>query len=244
MDLSVYQPSTPENLMPGAASPDLVSFLAAVCIFLCITLIRRGRETAWLVWVGFLGYLFYAYAIYSFEGVYNQLYLFYIAILGLVTYSAIIFFMRADLGTVRPRSGRKPPRTATAFLLLLLVAMFLFLWLSILLPVMRDRVPPDGGTIFVLDLAFFLPLLVIEAVLLFRSESLGDALAIPVLVKISTLGLSVFLGALLAPLFGQEIDVASVGIYALLGFGPLIFALLFLRSIEIEQADLVDGTVN
>ncbi len=185
-----------------------------------------------------LGYLFYAYALYSFDGVYNQLYLFYIAIVGLVVYALISFFMSANLGTIRPRLGRKPPRKPAAVLFLLLVAMFAGLWFSIILPAMGDRIAPEANTIFVLDLAFFLPLLTIEAVLLFRSNPLGDALAIPILIKVGTLGLSVLASTLFAPRFGQEFDLASVGIYALLGFGPLLFVVPFLRSMSIERADL------
>jgi hypothetical protein len=235
LNLSVYRPSTPEGLIPGAASQDLISFLSALGLLLCIFLIRRGREIAWLIWVGLLGYLFYAYALYCFEGVYNQLYLFYIAIVGLVVYALISFFMAADLSTVHPRSNKKPPRRAAAILFLLLVVMFAALWLSIIIPAMGDRIPPEASTIFVLDLAFFLPLLTVEASLLFRSKPLGDALAIPILVKVGTLGLSVLLGTLFAPWFGQAIDWASVGIYALLGLGPLLFALPFLSSTTVER---------
>ena len=119
LNLSVYRPSTPDTLIPGAASQDLVSFLAALGLLLCIGFIRRGRQIAWLIWVGLLGYLFYAYALYSFEGVYNQLYLFYIAIVGLVLYALIIFFMSADLNFIRPRPGKKPPRKPAAVLFIL-----------------------------------------------------------------------------------------------------------------------------
>jgi hypothetical protein len=41
--------------------------------------------------------------------------------------------------------------------------MFAGLWLSILLPSMATRVPPDGNAIFVQDLAFVLPLLAVTA---------------------------------------------------------------------------------
>ena len=68
---------------------------------------------------------------------------------------------------------------------------------------------------------------------MFREDSLGDALAIPVLIKVGTLGISVLLGTLLAPWFGQEIDPASVGIYALLGLGPLVFVVPFLLSLGV-----------
>jgi hypothetical protein len=85
-NLSVYQPSTPDTLMPGAVSQDLVSLLAAVGLFVCILFIQRGSGLAWLIWVGFLGYLLYAYALYCFERLYNLLFQFYIAILGLTIY--------------------------------------------------------------------------------------------------------------------------------------------------------------
>jgi hypothetical protein len=236
-DLTVYHPSTPEAMIPGAASQDLVSLLAASGLLLCILLIRRGREMTWLVWISLLGYLFYAYALYCFEPVYNQLYLFYIAILGLVLYALISFFMAADLSSVRTRSEKQPPRKGAAVLFLLLVAMFAFLWLSTMLPAMSARVPPEASTIFVLDLSFFLPLLTIEAILLFKSKPLGDALSIPILIKIGTLGLSVLLGTLFGPLFGQAIDLPSVGIYALLGIGPLLFVLPFWSRLEIGEAE-------
>lgn len=234
IDQSLYQPSTPDSMLPGAVSQDIVSILAAVGILLCILFIRRGKNLAWLFWLGLLSYLFYAYALYSFGRVYNPLFLCYIAIVGLTVYSMISFFRSANLKAIAPVAGRKaPPRRSTAALLLVLVTMFLFLWLSILIPAMGSRVSPDGDPIFVLDLAFFLPLLTIVAVLLFRKHPLGDALAIPLLIKMGTLGISVMLGALLAPAFGRELDVASVGIYALLGVGPLVFAVPFVQRMTV-----------
>ena len=56
-----------------------------------------------------------------------------------------------------------------------------------------------------------------------------------ILVKVGTLGLSVLLGTLFAPWFGQAIDWAAVGIYALLGLGPLLFVLPFLSSTTVES---------
>ena len=46
---------------------------------------------------------------------------------------------------------RRGVNDGAAVRFLVLVAMFVFLWLSILLPAMRDRIPPDGSTIFVID---------------------------------------------------------------------------------------------
>ena len=234
IDMSVYEPSTPTSLLPGAASQDVISIVAALGLLGCMLLLRQGRDKAWLLWAGLIGYLFYAYALYSFDRVYNPLFLGYVALVGLCIYSLIAFFRQADLERyVSEKTDRTPPRRTSATLLLILAAMFAFLWLSILVPAMRDRVSPDGNAIFVMDLSFFVPLLVIEAVLLLRKRRLGDALAVPLLMKMGILGFSVMLGALLAPAFGQPLEPGSVGIYALLGLGPLSLVVPYLRSIDV-----------
>jgi hypothetical protein len=240
IDQSLYRPGVPDRLMPGTFSQDLVSVFAALGLLVCIMFVRRGWNAAWLVWVGLLGFLFYAYALYSFERLYNPLYLFYIAIFGLSLYTLIGFFIQADFGSIQVPPVRTPPRRSVAALFLILVVTFVGLWLNILIPAMGSRIPPEGNTIFVLDLSFFLPLLTIEAVLLFRQAPLGDVLAIPILVKVATLGISVFIGALVAPWFGQETDLPSIGIYALLGFGPLVFIVPFLSSLTFGS----DGEMN
>ncbi len=236
LDMGVYEPSTPKDLLPGAASQDVLSIVAALGVLICVILLQRGKEKLWLIWAGLVGYLFYAYALYSFDRVYNPLFLGYVAIVGLCIYSLIVFFMQATLpGRIGPKADRTPPRKAAAGLLFILAIMFLFLWLSILLPAMRTRVAPDGNAIFVMDLSFFVPLLMLEATMLLRKRPLGDALAIPLLIKMGTLGVSVMLGALLAPAFGQPLDAASIGIYALLGLGPLALAVPFMQSIRVSR---------
>lgn len=233
---SLYRPMTADALMPGVAGQDLLTVLAATGVSLCLLGVRRGAERLWLVWVGLVGYLLYAYALYAFERIYNPLFLVYVAILGLSVYSLIVFFRAADLKTVRATPDPAPPRTATGAFLLGLVALFVVMWLSMLVPALAARTPPDGSAIFVLDLAFFLPLLVIEGALLLRGSALGDALAIPVLVKLTTLGASVLLGTLLQPMYGVAIRVADVLVYGAMAFAPVVALIPFLRRIEVDAA--------
>lgn len=233
-DPSLYRPSTPDRLLPGVASQDLLTLVAAVGIVACLAVVRRGDRRAWLVWVGLVGYLLYAYALYAFEKVYNPLFLVYVAVLGLSLWCLVLFFRQADLGAVRPRPGRRPPRRVTAFVFLFLVVLFLALWLSLLLPAMATRTAPDGNAVFVLDLTFFLPLLAVEAGLLLRGTQLGDALAVPILAKVASLGSSVLLGTLLQPLFGGEIAVGEVLTYAAMGLAPLALLVPFLRSLDVR----------
>ena len=75
----IYLDFVSEAFLPGMLSQDIVSLFSAAGLVGALWMIRRGSQKAWLVWTGLNGYLFYAYALYSFERVYNPLYLVYIA---------------------------------------------------------------------------------------------------------------------------------------------------------------------
>jgi hypothetical protein len=230
-DPGIYFPSTPQNFISGAVSQDLISFISALGLIACMFMIIKGKNMAWLVWTGLIGYLFYAYALYCFERVYNNYFLLYLAILGLSIYSLIGFFRWADFEFIHVGS-RRPPRRISAVLLLILVALFLYLWLTIVLIAMRGMYPPPANSIFVIDLSFILPLMTIEAVLLLRKIRLGDVLAVPILIKVGILGLSVLLGTLFAPTYGRGIEIESVFLYALLGLGPLALGVRFFGALD------------
>ena len=215
---SLYQPMTPDRLMPGTLSQDIVSFAAALgLVALARPLSRRGPARLWLAWLGLLGYLAYAYGLYAFETVVNPLYLGYVAVFGLALWAVFAFFARADRNRIRPDT---PPRRLTAVLFAVLAALFFGLWLSILIPAMASRIPPEGATIFVFDLALALPALVASAVLLWRGGAWGDVLALPLLLKLATLGLSVLIGTLIGPLWGFAVVRADVATYAVLTLLP------------------------
>lgn len=231
----LYLPFTPEAILPGALSQDIFSLMAAVGLLICLWRMRRSAPRVWLLWASLNGYLFYAYALYAFEKIYNPLFLVYIAITGLTLYSLIFFFAWLDRGYVARIDATGLPRRAVAAYLLFLAAMFVMVWLSMILPGIAARVPPDGATIFVLDLAFFLPLLVIVAAYLLRRRPMGALLAPIVLVKVGALGSSVLLGELLQPLFGRPIVWSNVAIYVLMGLGSLALGLFSLVRIRLPN---------
>ena len=147
----------------------------------------------------------------------NPLYLGYIGAFALSVWAMFAFFARTDLTHVRPT---RPLRRLTAALFVLLSALFLLLWLSILNPAMQTRTPPQGATIFVFDLALVLPALTATAVLLWRGLPWGGVLALPLLMKAATMGLSVLIGTLIAPPWGQPVAPDEVATYAALGLLP------------------------
>lgn len=229
---SVYHPSTPEHLLPGAVSQDVFSILASAGILICIYLTWKGREKSWLILPGLQSYLFYAYALYSFDRVYNYLFLLYVAIAGLSVYSLILFFLSVHPDSVAEKQKSNLPGKTAAVLFLVLAVVFLSLWLSILVPAMVTGIPPEGNAIFVLDLGFFIPLLTITAVLLLREKPLGYLITVPLLVKMAALGFSVLTASLIGPAFGQTTSTADLVIYTLLGAGPVLLIPVYLSRLD------------
>lgn len=226
----LYQPMTPEHLMPGTMSQDAISIVAAIAVLvLTRELAHNTSPRLWLIWLGLQGYCAYAYGLYVFETVINPLYLGYIATLGLALWSIITFFACADLTRVRPGTA---PRRITAALFALLAVMFLALWLSILLPALQSRSAPDGSTIFAFDLSFVLPALAITAWFLWRHAPWGDILALPLLIKATSLGLSVLIGTLIAPLWGLPLSSGELVIYAVLTLFPAALVPLWWRAFD------------
>ncbi|NAZ35997.1 hypothetical protein [Rubellimicrobium sp. CFH 75288] len=237
---AIYVPAVPPALRSGAWSQDLVTLLAAPGLLVCDRLIRRGRPIAWLPWMGFVGYLIYAYGLYAFDRVVTPLFPLYVAILALSTGAAVLFVRHVRPEAVRPAGPRPPPRRLAA-LLAALVLLFGTLWSAMLAPALATGIARDGHAIFVLDLAFALPLIAVGAGLLWRRHPLGDLFAVPALMKTGVLGLSVLIGTLVAPRWtGLPVDPAEVALYALMGLGPLALVPVFLRRLEVSDPGPLD----
>jgi len=212
--------AVPDHLRPGAWSQDTISAPAALALLAVNARLRRGWAKGWLIWAGLVGYLIYAYGLYSFDRVMNPAYPLYLAVLAASVLAVVLFVRAADPAAVTT-GPRPPPRRAVAGLFGLLVVLFASLWLTQLLPAMAARQPLPGQTIFVLDLALALPLTGLTAVLLWRGSPAGDLLAIPMLMKVAVLGVSVFLGTLYTwALFDGPFLAFDLALYALMGFGP------------------------
>ncbi len=227
--------AVPDHLRPGAWSQDTISALAALAILVVNARLRQGWAKGWLIWAGLVGYLFYAYALYSFDGVLNPAYPLYLAILAL-SVLALVLFVRAVNPASLVSARRQPPRRTVAGLFGLLLVLFTALWLSQLLPAMAARQPLPGQTIFVLDLAIALPLTGLTAWLLWRGHPVGDLLAIPMLMKVAVLGVSVFLGTLYTfAFFDGPFMPFDLALYALMGFGPAALIWPFWRGLTLAD---------
>lgn len=183
-----------------ARATDFVTLLVAVpALALGLWRARRGSAGGRMVAIAALGYLAYSYAIFAFSVVINPLTPVHIAILGLTTWSFVLSVFGLDDATVDRASRFRLPRRTTGGFLILVAALFALLWLSQIagaitsgqLPTAVSDLNLPTSAVYVLDLAFALPLIVLAAGWLTRRDRRGPASAVAGLGFLVILGLSV-----------------------------------------------------
>jgi hypothetical protein len=180
------------NWAEQARGQDIIN-VAAVAMMLIVTylIVTKHSVTALLVWAGGLLFLIYGFVIFAFASHFNNLFLVYVATLGVAVYTFLGGVLRLDFEAVKrqfPISNRK--RVAASILLLVLALAFYGLWLSEDIPsLLKGTVPASVATagllvnpVHVLDMALYLPAFIITAVSLWRKNALGYTFALPLMV--------------------------------------------------------------
>ncbi len=177
---------------------------------------RAGSLRMHLPWLGLMLYYAYTYVIYAFSP-YNDVFLLYVALIGMSGYALLDGLFRLDLSAVAPAVAAVPRRGMAVFLAVV-GGFFTALWLAMLLPAIPGDLP-DGritydiaSAVHVLDLAFIMPLLFATAWLTFRGRVIGPVLAAVLLAKMVTLGLAL-LAMNLA--FNDSPNAVEMGLWAL-----------------------------
>lgn len=180
----VYEDET-ENWAAQAVAQDAANIPAFLALAAFAALASRGSLAAYLAWLGVVAYAAYSYAIYAFAIHFGPLFLVYVAVLGLSTYA--LAGGAAELGAARVQAaaGPRAPIRPVAWLAIGLGAAFALLWLAETLRAAAAGTEPDAlaetglvtNPVHVLDLALFLPALILGGVLLARRRPLGYVLA-------------------------------------------------------------------
>ena len=183
-----------------ARAADLVTLVVAVPVLaLGLWRARRGSASGRLMAIAALGYLVYTYAIYAFSVVINPLTPVHIAILGLTTWSFVLNVFGLDDASVDRATGFRLRRRTSGGFLILVAALFAMLWLSQIasaitsgqLPTAVSDLNLPTSAVYVLDLAFAVPLITLAAIWLLRGDRRGPASAVAGLGFLVILGLSV-----------------------------------------------------
>ena len=205
---SAYDEET-TNWATQARGQDIGNLLAVITLLVSGHRMRKGSHRAALVWLGTLLYLVYAYVLYAMAVHFNQLFLVYVAALGLSAYAVMFSLDRlraADLVVAAPGASRLAGYTSIT-----IGVVFAGLWLSELVPAtLSDEVPQsvaDAGLwvnpVHVIDLAVVLPAMVIAGIMTLRGRAAGLFFVGPLLVFSVLMGASIVVTMVLMALDGS-----------------------------------------
>ena len=212
----------PHLLVVQSHGQDLATLLFGVpALVIGLWFASKGSLRGRLVAIGALGYLLYTYVVFAFFAVLNPATVLYIAVVGLVSWSLFGTIPKLSESAVIAVLGGHLPRRATGVFLVVIAALFALLWLSqigqaavtgVLPQAVRDTGWPNNP-IYVLDLAFVVPLSMLTGIRLLRNEVTAARLALPLLVFIALLSAGVLSITAFAAIDGQPLAVAEAAIF-------------------------------
>jgi hypothetical protein len=233
------------TVMNGSArGTALVVLLIAVpALAVAMWFAARGSARAQIVWLGAVGYILYNSVLFLFITPFNNLFLSYVAMLSLAIWSAAMVIRGVGVESFRERFSPKLPVRAIAVYLLAIAALNFLAWMQSVVPGVLSTSSPSflNGTgmptsaLYVQDLAFWLPLITVSAIWLWRRQAWGYVIVGAMLVtyEIEAIGVSVdqWMGHTADPA-STVAFAAAVPIFAAIAVINLVPLAFYLRNLN------------
>lgn len=197
----------------------------------------QGSARAQIVWLGAVGYILYNTVLFLFATPFNNVFLLYVAMLSLAIWSTAMVIRGIGVESFRERFSSTLPVRAIAIYALAIVGLNFLAWMRVVLPGVLSTSSPsflDGtgmptSALYVQDLAFWLPLMAVAAVWLWRRNAWGYVIAgaMLVLYEIEAIGIAVdqWMGHAADPAstVASAAAVPMFAVVAVIGLIPLFF---------------------
>lgn len=203
---------------------------------------RAGSVAAVVAWIGALAHLLYNSVLFLFATPFNSLFLLYLAMFSLALFSVVTVVRQVNVEDLRARFSSRLPVRAIAGYILLIVALNAVAWLRGIIPGLFTSGSPsflDGtglttSPIYIQDLAFWLPLMTLAAVWLWRRNGWGYLVAGSMLVMWTIEGVTVatdqWMGYAADP-SSPAIAVFMVPVFLVLAVASLVSLSLYFRDL-------------
>lgn len=202
-------------VMNGSArGTALVLLVVAVpVVLLSMSFAARSSVRAVIAWLGGLAYITYNAVLFVFITPFNRLFLLYVAMLALSTWSVATVLYRIDLHAFRSKFAVTMPVRAIAGYLLVIMVLNGGAWLMRIIPALIAGGSPEflQGTglttnpIYVQDLGFWVPLMAVAGIWLWQRRAWGYLLVGILL----SFGVIEFFGVGVDQWFGHNADPTS-----------------------------------
>ncbi|MGH7490179.1 MAG: hypothetical protein ACREMY_31920, partial [bacterium] len=182
---SIYAHLTPVFL-PQAIAQDFANLaVASPALFVLALFAMRGSIRACLLWLGVLTFTVYNYVIYTFSIPFGPLFLVWVAVLGSSLFALIGGVVSLDAAAIAKSFTNRRAVRVVAWSLIVIAILFGFLWLSEDVPALLGGVTPQSvqdmalptNPVHILDLAFFLPSVMIAGIQLLRQRPFAFSVA-------------------------------------------------------------------
>lgn len=224
------------TLRDAATAQDLVGLVVVAPLLLVLVLSAgRGSVLSWLCCLGALEFTAYNYAIYAFSVSFGPLFLIWVAVLGLSMFALVTAFADLLTSTARSRFAGGSQRR-TGWFLVIIAGLFALVWLREIVADLVSGRPSTSASawnvptnpVHVLDLAFFLPAMVVTGVLVTRRHWLGHATAAAQLVFVELTCLPILATPFVAmaaghdPLWSVMAPIGAIAVATLAVLGSLL----------------------
>lgn len=229
------------NWLSQCVGQDFSNLFCVVPVLLISTFfVLKGSRIAKIVWIGTMLANIYSYMIYCFSVHFNCLFHFYCMILGLSIYAVIIFAIENCSDDFKGWFSESAQTKPLGIFLLIIAAIFYFLWLSQSLPAAWTNSVPANivsdalltNPVHVLDYSFYLPLIVISAIMLLKRRNIGYILAPMMLIFAIITNINIISLTLVTISTTSSASMPLVIVFAVFTVVCLIFLGLFLKDIK------------
>lgn len=235
---NIYSEVISQEILPGVVSQDLITVIISIVLIFLSLKVEAENIKSQILTLSFLAYIFYAYGIYAIEQIYNSFYILYLLIFSLSFWSIIFSLSNYDKSVFKKINLNKYIKYLTLSFLIIIPLLFYFLWINQLLPLMRTGEKIEFAfSVYILDIVFILPALIITAILIIKDKSLGYISAPILFFKAFTLLFSVGLGAAFRVFYELSFNPEESFFYIILSLLFLALAVLNILKLKISIKD-------
>ena len=224
-----------EEMLLLKVPTDLFTLIIAVPVLLfAIWLARRGSLLGLLCWPAPLLYMLYIYLANAIGVPLGVLFLPYVAIAALNTYTLIGLVACIDAGAVGQRLAGTVPARAAGAILVVLAILFTLMNLAYVITALTSPAPghPLEMPVWIADFVVLAPAWILGGILLWRRRALGYVAGAGLLL----VGCMLFLGAMISLIYttlytGSPLDLAGVAIMLVSSLICVVPFALFARGI-------------
>lgn len=223
----IYQHMSSDVAIQGIAQDFVTLCIGIPLLLFSLWGFRKNSVKSHFLLSGTLGYFFVTYLFYTAMGMYNMLFLGWVALLGLSFFGLVISLLSFDLSRIENHFSNKTPTKFVGGFLIFTSVSIASLWLSIVIPPLIDgTIYPESlqhfTTLIVqgFDLGLLLPIAFISGVLLIKRKTLGYLLGT------TFIG---FLSILMSALTAKIIAMSSNGV----NVSPAVFIIPIFNIIAI-----------